>query len=115
MNSQDYIAQLKLKIESAHGCSATWRQSVPVHELLDGKTAWEGYVEVFDLIGHPKATTSYGWFSGEPEEFITVLESPPVSDAESAVKMNIARQTNPEIAQVAVPVSNDRQLASEAD
>lgn len=51
------------------------------------KTVWEADVEVFDLIGHPKAKRCYGWTYGEPEEFITILELPPVTDAKSAVKV----------------------------
>jgi hypothetical protein len=28
---------------------------------FEGKTAWQGTVEVFDLIGHPKAKRAYAW------------------------------------------------------
>ena len=52
--------------------------SVPVHEVFRGKTAWQGDVEVFDLSGRPKAKRCYGRTHGEPEEFITILELPPV-------------------------------------
>jgi len=51
-----------------------------------------GHVEVFDLDGHPKAKRCYGWTYGEPEEFITILELPPVTDAKSAVKVGVACQ-----------------------
>jgi len=34
---------------------------VPVHEVFQGKTLWQGDVEVFDLAGHPKAKRAYGW------------------------------------------------------
>jgi hypothetical protein len=75
-----------------HNCGATWVKSVPVHEVFKGKTVWNGDVEVYDLNGHPKAKRCYGWTFGEPEEFITILELPPVTDAQSAVKVGVSYQ-----------------------
>jgi hypothetical protein len=46
---------LKLAVESQHGCTATLAQSVPVKETFGGKTVWEGIVHVFKINGHPKA------------------------------------------------------------
>lgn len=63
-----------------------------MHEVFIGKTIWEGHVEVFDLDGHPKAKRCYGWTYGESEEFITILELPPVTDAQSAVKVGVSYQ-----------------------
>ena len=37
------------------------KQTVPVHEIFRGATVWQGEVEVFDLIGHPKAMCAYAW------------------------------------------------------
>jgi hypothetical protein len=37
--------------------------ALPVKELFEGKTAWEGTVHIFDLEGHPKATRAYAWSS----------------------------------------------------
>jgi len=37
--------------------------ALPVKELFEGKTVWEGVVHVFDLEGHPKATRAYAWSS----------------------------------------------------
>jgi hypothetical protein len=70
------------------------RESVPVREVFQGKTIWNGEVEVFDLTGHPKAKRAYGWSHPEGddnkgERFVTVLEIPPVSSAETAVKVSI--------------------------
>ena len=75
-----------------HNCGAVWRETVPVHEVFRGETVWKGEVEVFDLNGHPKAKRAYGWTHGDPEEFITILEIPPVTDAQSAVKVGVAYQ-----------------------
>jgi hypothetical protein len=59
-----------------------------------GKTLWNGYVEVFDLNGHPKAKRAYGWShpdgnDNKTERFVTVLEIPPVNSPETAVKIAI--------------------------
>lgn len=47
---------------------------------------WEGDVEVFDLIGDPRAKRCYGWSDGEPENFIIILESPPIRSPQDAVR-----------------------------
>lgn len=77
-----------------HNCSAIWRESVAVREVFQGKTLWDGEVEVFDLTGHPKAKRVYGWSHKEggdskKERFVAVLEVPPVNSPEVAVKMVI--------------------------
>jgi len=91
-NNPDYKDRLKLTIEHLHNCGATWRATAPVREIFRGKTLWQGDVEVYDLTGHPKAKRCYGWSFGEPEEFITILELPPVDSPESAVKVGVSYQ-----------------------
>ena len=48
-------------------------------ETFQGKTVWEGDVEVFDLIGHPKAKRCYAWaYDVETgSRTLAVLELPP--------------------------------------
>lgn len=92
MNKNDYIARLQLTIQHLHNCSAVYSETVPVHELFQGKTVWQGDVEVFVITGHHKAKRCYGWSYGEPEEFITILELPPVDSPQSAVKVGVAYQ-----------------------
>ena len=92
MNKQEYISRLQLTIQHLHNCAAVHRQTVLVHEVFRGKTLWRGDVEVFDLTGHPKAKRCYSWTHGEPEEFITILELPPVDSPQSAVKVGVAYQ-----------------------
>lgn len=77
-----------------HNCSATWRETVSVHEVFRGQTVWQGKVEVFDLTGHPKANRAYGWSHPEGEDnkgerFVAVLEIPPVVSPETAVRASI--------------------------
>jgi hypothetical protein len=90
--NNDYIERLTQVIFHLHKANPAWVKSVPVHELFNGKTVWKGDVEVFDITGHPKAKRCYGWTYGDPEEFITILELPPVTDAQSAVKVGVAYQ-----------------------
>lgn len=93
-NKSDYISRVQVAIMQLHNCSATWRESVPIREVFQGKTIWQGNVEVFDLTGHPKAKRAYGWSHPEGddnkgERFVAVLEIPPVVSPETAVKMSI--------------------------
>jgi hypothetical protein len=37
--------------------------ALPVKEVFEGKTVWEGIIHVFDLEGHPGATRAYAWSS----------------------------------------------------
>lgn len=55
--------QLKRTIERQYGGTATFVHSVPVHETSDGKTVWEGVVQVFDLSGQSKVKRPYAWSS----------------------------------------------------
>ena len=92
MANNDYIERLKQVIFHLHGTDSRHIESAPVHEVLQGQTAWQGDVEVFELVNHPKAKRCYGWTHGEPEEFITILELPPVDSPQSAVKVGVAYQ-----------------------
>jgi hypothetical protein len=61
-------------------------------------TVWEGDVEVFELIGHPKAKRGYAWShpTGErdkDERVIAVLEIPPVISARTAVQAAIVSRS----------------------
>lgn len=96
-NRQDYLARIQVAIQQLHQCGAAYRKTVPVKEVFRGKTIWQGDVEVFDINGHPKAKRCYGWSHAEGkddkgERFVTVLEIPPVSSPESAVKVAIVSE-----------------------
>jgi len=86
------IAQLKEAVETMHKCTARHVESKPVVEMFQGKVAWEGVVEAFELTGHPHAKRCYAWSfldKGEPQ-YVTVLERPPVDSAQTAVQAAIA-------------------------
>jgi hypothetical protein len=86
------ITKLKDAIRATHGCESLHIESVPIKEVFEGQTAWQGTVEVFDLIGHAKAKRAYAWSyrDGEESKTVTVLQIAPVDSPQSAVKVAIA-------------------------
>jgi hypothetical protein len=92
--SKEYIERLKMTVEHLHECSARHLGTERVTEAFNGATLWSGDVESFELTGHTKAARCYGWSQGEPEEFITILEMPPIKSAHDAVKVALAYQVN---------------------
>jgi hypothetical protein len=92
--NKDYIERLQQVISHLHKADSRHIESVPVHEVFRGQTVWKGEVEVFDLIGHPKAKRAYAWSHPEGpdnqgERFVAILEIPPVKSPETAVKASI--------------------------
>ena len=87
---------MQLTVEHLHKCSAVYSRTEPVHERFKGQTVWHGDVEVFDLIGHPKAKRCYAWShldkpDDSEERFVAVLEIPPVDSAQRAVQVQIVK------------------------
>jgi len=92
--NKDYIARLQKAISHLHGTDSKHVESVPVHEVFRGKTVWKGIVEVFDLTNHPNAKRAYAWSymegkNNETEQFVAVLEIPPVDSPQTAVKIAV--------------------------
>ena len=80
-------------IVKIHGCEAEHRETVHVEEVFRGKPVWTGDVEVFALVGCPRANHCFAW--GLPDEtgtlqIATILEIPPVDSAAMAVRVAIA-------------------------
>jgi hypothetical protein len=88
MNYQEVLADA---IQKGYGCKAVFKETVPVKETFQGKTIWEGEVEVFEIEGHPQAKYCYGWGfdEGKKTELATVLGIPPINNPQSAVKAYI--------------------------
>jgi hypothetical protein len=86
------ITTLKDAIRATHGCESLHVKSVRVKEIFEGQTAWQGTVEVFDLVGHSTAKRAYAWTyrDGDQNKTIAVLGLPPVDSPQSAVKVAIA-------------------------
>ena len=92
-----YIEELKDVIRKLHGVESVHVTSVPVKEVFEGKTIWEGIVEVFTLHGHPKANTAYAWTHATddpdiPKRSVTVLHIPPAVSPITAVRVAIMQE-----------------------
>ena len=94
MNKKVYLERLRFVIKKVHGADSKHRETVPVVERWKGKIVWEGEVEVFDLLAHPKGKTCYAWaYSKDGTEHTTaVLELPPVISPKTAVQVAIANE-----------------------
>ena len=89
------VCDLKHAVESQHRGTATFVQSVPIHEEHNGQTVWDGTVAVFDLAGHPKANRAYAWSYERPDgkqRFIAVLHVPPITGPREAVRAAIVAE-----------------------
>ncbi len=91
-----YTDELKHAIAQTHGSDAIWTGSIPVKEVLQGETAWEGVVETFFLTNHPKAKRCYAWGVRRDHDkgwdVTAVLCIPPIYSAQDAVKAAIIAQ-----------------------
>ena len=86
------IDNLREVILEMHGCNSRHVSTVPVKETSQGHTVCQGLIEVFDLIGHPKADRCYAWTYEDDEgrmQYAVVLGLPPVQSAHDAVKAAI--------------------------
>lgn len=92
-----YIQELQDVIRRIHGVESEHVESVPVKESFQGKTVWEGIVEVFELRDHPKANLVYAWAHDtedpdKPRRHVTVLHIHPIKSARDAVRAAIAQE-----------------------
>lgn len=91
-----YIEELQDVIKRLHGVESKHVDSVPIKEEFCGRTVWEGIVEVFELIGHPKAPKAYAWAydTGDPKKpkHVTVLHLGPISSPLLAVRAAIVQE-----------------------
>ena len=89
------IAEIANAIRVMGKCDCSYVSSVPVKEIFQGKTIWEGVVEIFDLIDHIRADRCYAWVFKDnkgKDKYVIVLHHPPVDSPEKAVKTAIAGQ-----------------------
>ena len=92
-----YIEELREVIRRLHGVESQHVESVPVKETFQGRTVWEGAVEVFELIGHPKASKIYAWAHDtedpkHPRRHVTVLHMDSVTSPILAVRAAIIQE-----------------------
>ena len=83
-------------IRHLHGVESSHVESVPIKEEFQGKTVWEGIVEVFDLIGHAKAPRAYAWAyetdNPKRSRHVVVLHLRPVTSPLLAVRAAIVQE-----------------------
>jgi hypothetical protein len=92
-----YIEELRDVIRRLHGVESSHLETVPVKEAFQGKTVWDGDVEVFALHGHPKTNRVYAWSHetddpANPKRHVTVLHIPPVVSPVLAVRAAIVQE-----------------------
>ena len=95
--SMTYIEELQDAIRKLHGAEPVHVKSVPVKEVFQGQTVWDGIVEIFELEGHPQAKIAYAWShdTDDPKKskrHVTVLHVPPVTCPEDTVRAAIIQQ-----------------------
>lgn len=91
-----YIEELRDVIRRLHGVESMHVESVPIKETFQGKTVWEGIVEVFELQGHPRAPKVYAWAyetdNPKKPKHVTVLHMGPVTSPLLAVRAAIVEE-----------------------
>jgi len=89
----DTVEELQKAVEQLHTCRARFIETAEVVEVFQGKMVWEGKIFIFNLEGHPRATTAYAWSSpiegSTKRRFYTVLNIPPVDSPQKAVRASI--------------------------
>jgi hypothetical protein len=91
------IEELRDVIRRLHEADSTHVASVPVKEIFQGRTVWDGIVEVFDLIGHPTASRLYAWSHDTDDpvasrRHVTVLHAEAVTSPILAVRAAIIQE-----------------------
>ena len=92
MQRDKYLEELQNAIRVVHGCESIFVSTSRIRGMLDGRLAWQGEVETFDLIGHPMSQRCHAWGCEEDGRLNTtaMLEIPPVDSPRSAVDVAIA-------------------------
>ncbi len=89
------MEEIREIIKKLHHCEAIYLETIPVKETFKNQTVWEGEVEVFTLIDHPKANKCYAWQYTDDngdQQFVTVLKTPPINSPLKAVQIAILNQ-----------------------
>lgn len=95
--NKEYIDALKEAILHTHGCASRHLETVPVEEVFQGKTVWEGDVEVFG-VDHPKAKLCYAWGYTDDngkKQYVAVLGVYPAKSPQQAVRAYIVSCLDP--------------------
>jgi len=94
----EYLEVLAMAIRANYQCEPTHRASIFVRNKNgDDETVWEGFVEVFDLAGHPESDSCYAWLGSEDPhgKIVTVLGNVLVDSPKRAVEAAIFMGVQP--------------------
>jgi hypothetical protein len=94
MPSPEYIRRLQEAIRATHGADSSHVGTSYVKETFEGQTSFEGEVETFTLLNHPKAKECYAWGWDDNGTFrvTAVLGVPPINTpADAATVAVLAR------------------------
>ena len=86
---------IRSAIRRLHGCDSSHSKTVHVRETFIQQTAWDGNVEVFDLIGHSRTDLCYAWVYHDADgksHYTTVLRLPPIHTPLDAVRAALIAQ-----------------------
>jgi hypothetical protein len=91
VGQETYIVALQRIVSEIHGCASVHFQTVRVREVIVEKVVWEGDVEVFAVLGHPRAQRCFAWVlrqasNGDEVRFFAVLETSVVRTPLDAIK-----------------------------
>ena len=92
-----YVASLQNAIRQLNHCDSKYVESVFVSETIVGlpkSPVGDGEVGVFEIFDHPQAKRAYAWSyrAGDNTRFVVVLEIPPITSPQTAVKAALAAQ-----------------------
>lgn len=92
-----YLEELRDVIRRVHGVESEHMSTVPVKEVFNGKTVWNGFVEMFELKGHPLAQFVYAWGHDtddpeHPRRHVTVLRMGRIETPLDAVRAAIVQE-----------------------
>lgn len=88
-----YFEEVQKRVENSCKCKAEHDHTEHVIENHGSKIVWDGFVQVYRLLDHPKAKFCYAWghpIDTEPREVTTVLGIPPVDSPITAVRVAVA-------------------------
>jgi hypothetical protein len=90
----NHIERLKEIIEREYSTTAKHVETVPVHEIFEGETIWDGEVEVFEVPEYSEGDRVFAWAFEDDncEQQITIAQIPPATTPENAVKAYIVSQ-----------------------
>lgn len=107
----NYLDELKKVI--LHGSDAVYVETVPVKEVFQGETVWDGEVEVFDLSDNPSASRVFAWAydfddTDKPTQHLTVLRYRPLLHRKTRSRRQLSRNTRGKMSETTKPKRRGR-------